>query len=90
MFNRLEYYLVPDKKPTEAEFQPIEDENALIKGANLVAQKYEWLNVGKVKNGFINFQAQLSSRRPILICEVIHEKMDVLCLILSPIYIISP
>ena len=76
-----------DEKPTEAEFQPIEDENTLIKGASLVTQKHEWLNVGKVKNGFINFQAQLSSRCPI--CEVIYEKdqlygffekMDVLCL----------
>ena len=61
----------------------------LIKGVNLVTQKYKWLNVGRVKNGFINFQAQLSSRCPILICELymkkisymgFFEKMDILCL----------
>ena len=44
----------------------------MVKGANLVAQKYKWLNIGKVKNGFISFQAQLSNRCPI--CEIIHEK----------------
>ncbi|RIA99157.1 hypothetical protein C1645_811904 [Glomus cerebriforme] len=39
------------------EFQPIEDETALSKGAGLVTAKYEWLEIGHIRKGFVNFQA---------------------------------
>ncbi|CAG8841966.1 35460_t:CDS:2, partial [Gigaspora margarita] len=44
--------------PVKQEFQPIDDENALSRGANLVIAKYSWLQIRKIKKGFINFQAQ--------------------------------
>ncbi|RIB06650.1 hypothetical protein C2G38_2276907 [Gigaspora rosea] len=40
------------------ESQPINDENALVKRANIVIEKYRWLQIGRIEKGFINFQAQ--------------------------------
>ncbi|CAG8828016.1 9962_t:CDS:2 [Gigaspora margarita] len=76
---KLENYLVQPKenyseiwlrtfsleKPVKQESQPINDKNALVKGANL-------LQVGKIRNGFINFEAQ--SVKECSICEVKHDK----------------
>ncbi|RGB43552.1 hypothetical protein C1646_749566 [Rhizophagus diaphanus] len=69
---KLEKYLVQPKpdyseiwpwtfsseKLEKDEFQPIEDETALSKGADLVIAKYEWLEIGNIRRGFINFQAR--------------------------------
>ncbi|RIB11429.1 hypothetical protein C2G38_2203417 [Gigaspora rosea] len=77
-FNNLDNYLVQPKKnysviwsrtfsseePVKQESQPINDENALSRGANLVIEKYRWLQIGKFGNGFINFQAQPILCRP--------------------------
>ena len=60
----------PEKK--EKKFQPIEDETALSNGASLVIAKYGWLEIGKIGNGFVHFQAQLYEACPI--CEIKHEK----------------
>ncbi|CAG8831635.1 748_t:CDS:2, partial [Gigaspora margarita] len=54
------------------EFQPIDDENALNKGANLVIEKYRWLQIGKIEKRFINFQAQSIKECPI--CDVKYKK----------------
>src|SRR5204862_6449432 len=54
------------------EFQPIYDENALVKGANLVIAKYEWLQIGRTEKRFISFESQSVKECPI--CEVKHEK----------------
>ncbi|CAG8842373.1 35296_t:CDS:2, partial [Gigaspora margarita] len=62
------------------EFQPIDDENALSRGANLVIAKYRWLQIGKIEKGFINFQAQSvcgaegSASKECPICDVKHDK----------------
>ncbi|CAG8573386.1 2269_t:CDS:2, partial [Scutellospora calospora] len=45
-----------DEKPAEEEFKLIDDDDTLVKGANLVIEKYEWLQIGRAKKGFINFQ----------------------------------
>ena len=60
----------PEKE--EKKFQPIEDETALSNGASLVIAKYGWLEIGKIGNGFVHFQAQLYEACPI--CEIKHEK----------------
>ncbi|KAF0469680.1 dead-like helicase [Gigaspora margarita] len=54
------------------ESQPIDDENALDKSANLVIEKYRWLQIGKIEKRFINFQAQSIKKCPI--CDVKYEK----------------
>src|SRR5204863_8634713 len=66
----------PEKE--EKKFQPIEDETALSNGASLVIAKYEWLEIGKIGNGFVHFQAQLYEACPI--CEIKHEKRSVIWL----------
>ncbi|CAG8827502.1 29094_t:CDS:2, partial [Gigaspora margarita] len=53
------------EKPVKQESQPINNKNALVKGANL-------LQVGKIGNGFINFEAQSIKECPI--CEVKYNK----------------
>ncbi|GBB89817.1 hypothetical protein RclHR1_16630002 [Rhizophagus clarus] len=82
-YRKLENYLVqptseiwlrtfsPEKLEKD-EFQPIEDETALSKGAGFVTAKYKWLEVGSIKNGFINFQAKSYEACPI--CDIRHEK----------------
>src|SRR5256885_5549066 len=60
----------PEKK--EKKFQPIEDKTALSNGASLVIAKYGWLEIRKIGNGFVHFQAQLYEVCPI--CEIKHEK----------------
>ncbi|GES77981.1 hypothetical protein GLOIN_2v1843832 [Rhizophagus clarus] len=45
------------KRYKKEKFQPIEDETALSKGASQVTAKYEWLEVGNIRKGFVNFQA---------------------------------
>ncbi|POG78370.1 hypothetical protein GLOIN_2v1766843 [Rhizophagus irregularis DAOM 181602=DAOM 197198] len=60
----------PEKE--EKKFQPIEDETTLSNGASLVIAKYGWLEIGKIGNGFVYFQAQLYEACPI--CEIKHEK----------------
>src|SRR5581483_5877368 len=61
-FQKLEDYLVQPKsdysviwprtfseeKPTEKEFKPIDDEDAMVKGANLVIAKFGWLQIGRI------------------------------------------
>ncbi|CAG8749569.1 25777_t:CDS:1, partial [Gigaspora rosea] len=54
------------------ESQPINDDNALVKGANIVIEKYGWLQIGRIEKGFINFQAQSVKECPI--CDVKHDK----------------
>ena len=85
-FKNLDDYLVQPKEnyseilprifsseePVKQESQPIDDENALNKGANLVVDKYGWLQIGRIEKGFINFQAQSVKECPI--CDVKHEK----------------
>src|SRR6185369_3470072 len=85
-FKNLEDYLVQPKsdyseiwqrtfsseEPVKQEFQPIDDENALVKGANLVIVKYGWLQIGRIEKGFINFQAQSVKECPI--CDAKHDK----------------
>ncbi|CAG8825047.1 46398_t:CDS:2, partial [Gigaspora margarita] len=85
-FHKLENYLVQPKancsviwprtfsseKSAEEKFQPIEDEDALVKGSNLVIAKYEWLEIGKIEKGLINFRVQLP--KECSICEVRHER----------------
>ncbi|CAG8838431.1 7770_t:CDS:2, partial [Gigaspora margarita] len=60
------------KKSAKEKFQPIEDEDALVKGSNLVIAKYEWLEIGKIEKGLINFRVQLP--KECSICEVRHER----------------
>ena len=43
------------KKLEKEEFQPIEDETALSKGASQVTAKYGWLEIGNIRKGFVNF-----------------------------------
>ncbi|CAG8783655.1 28870_t:CDS:2, partial [Gigaspora margarita] len=75
-FQKLDDYLVQPKenysviwprtfssKEPVKESQPINDENALSKRANLVIAKYEWLQIGKIEKEFINFQAQSCYRQ---------------------------
>jgi hypothetical protein len=83
---KLENYLVQPKwnaseiwprtfsseKLEKDEFQPIEDETALSKGAGLVIAKYEWLETGNIRKGFVNFQAKSYEACPI--CEIKHER----------------
>ncbi|KAF0464963.1 helicase [Gigaspora margarita] len=85
-FKNLDDYLVQPKEnysviwprtfsseePVKQESHPIDDENALSRGANLVIEKYGWLQIGKIGNGFINFQAQSIKECPI--CDVKHDK----------------
>ncbi|CAG8844475.1 38711_t:CDS:2, partial [Gigaspora margarita] len=59
------------EKPVK-ESQPIDDENALSRGAILVIAKYGWLQIGKIEKGFINFKAQSIKNCPIY--DVKHEK----------------
>ena len=68
-YHKLEDYLVQFKsdyseiwpwtfspeKSEKDEFQPIEDETALSKGVGLVTAKYEWLEIGHIRKGFVNF-----------------------------------
>jgi hypothetical protein len=60
------------EKPEKKEFQPIEDETALSKGAGLIITKYGWLEVGNIRKGFVSFQAQSLEAYPI--CEIKHKK----------------
>ncbi|CAG8821937.1 42975_t:CDS:2, partial [Gigaspora margarita] len=76
-FHKLENYLVQPKancsviwprtfsseKSAEEKFQPIEDEDTLVKGSNLI---------GKIGKGLINFRVQLPKECPI--CEVRHKR----------------
>ncbi|GBC48706.2 hypothetical protein GLOIN_2v1842826 [Rhizophagus irregularis DAOM 181602=DAOM 197198] len=84
-YHKLEDYLVQPKwnaseiwpqtfspEKEEKKFQPIKDETALSNGASLVIAKYGWLEIGKIGNGFVHFQAQLYEACPI--CEIKHEK----------------
>src|SRR5581483_9142420 len=85
-FQTLEDYLVQPKsdysviwprtfsseEPVKEESRPINDENALNKGANLVIEKYGWLQIGRIEKGFVNFQSQLIKECPI--CDVKHDK----------------
>ncbi|UZO05894.1 uncharacterized protein OCT59_026232 [Rhizophagus irregularis] len=85
-YHKLEDYLVQPKsdyseiwqqtfsseKLEKDEFQPIEDETALSKRAGLVTAKYEWLEIGHIKKGFVNFQAKLYEACPI--CGIKHER----------------
>ena len=41
-------------------------------GVNLVTAKYEWLEVGDIRKGFINFQARSLEACPI--CNIKHKK----------------
>ncbi|CAG8579886.1 9643_t:CDS:10, partial [Scutellospora calospora] len=54
------------------ESQPINDDNALVKGANIVIEKYGWLQIRRIEKGFINFQAQSVKECPIY--DVKHDK----------------
>ncbi|CAG8835705.1 11158_t:CDS:2, partial [Gigaspora margarita] len=86
-FHKLENYLVQPKanrsviwprtfsseKLAEEKFQPIKDENALVKGSNLVIAKYEWFEIGKIGKGLINFQVQLPKECPI--CKGLSERI---------------
>ncbi|GBB92294.1 hypothetical protein RclHR1_19990002 [Rhizophagus clarus] len=60
------------EKPEKDEFQPIEDETTLNKGAGLVIAKYEWLEIGHIRKGFVNFQAKSNEACPI--CRIKHER----------------
>ncbi|RIA81091.1 origin of replication binding protein [Glomus cerebriforme] len=60
------------EKPKKDEFQHIEDETALSKGAGLVTAKYEWLEIGHIRKGFVNFQAKSYKACPI--CGIKHER----------------
>ncbi|CAG8661542.1 9858_t:CDS:2 [Gigaspora margarita] len=85
-YRELEDYLVQPKwdaseiwpqtfsseKPEKDKFQLIEDETTLNKGASLVIAKYEWLEIGNIRKGFINFQARSLKACPI--CNICHEK----------------
>ncbi|RHZ43623.1 hypothetical protein Glove_966g6 [Diversispora epigaea] len=61
-----------EERPAEEEYQPIDDENALVKEANLVIANYGWLKIGRTEKGFINFETQSVKKCPI--CDVKHEK----------------
>ncbi|CAG8577663.1 1947_t:CDS:2 [Gigaspora margarita] len=85
-YHELEDYLVQSKwdaseiwprtfsseKPKKEKFHLIENETTLSKGASLVITKYEWLEVGNIRKGFVNFQAQSLEACPI--CNICHEK----------------
>src|SRR6266496_1757002 len=60
------------EKPEKDEFQPIEDETALSKGAGLVTAKYKWLEIGHIRKEFVNFQAKSYEACPI--CGIKHER----------------
>ncbi|PKY58654.1 hypothetical protein RhiirA4_480746, partial [Rhizophagus irregularis] len=64
------------EKLEKDEFQPIEDETALSKGAGLVTAKYEWLEIGHIRKGFVNFQAKSYEACPI--CGIKHERDQLL------------
>ncbi|GES85293.1 hypothetical protein GLOIN_2v1770212 [Rhizophagus clarus] len=66
------YCKLKDYLPEKEEFQPIEDETALNKGASQVTAKFGWLEIGSIKKGFINFQAKSYEACPI--CEIKHER----------------
>ncbi|RGB22107.1 hypothetical protein C1646_776639 [Rhizophagus diaphanus] len=57
-FNLHLFGLAKEDRPEKKEFQPIENETTLSKEANQVTVKYEWLEIGDIRKGFINFQAQ--------------------------------
>ena len=85
-YHKLEDYLVQPKpdyskiwpqtfspeKLEKEEFQPIEDETALNKGASQVTAKYGWLEIGNIRKGFVNFQAKSLEACPI--CNIKHER----------------
>ncbi|CAG8851232.1 4947_t:CDS:2, partial [Gigaspora margarita] len=72
-YHELEDYLTfSSKKPEKEKFQLIEDETTLSKGASLVTAKYEWLEIGNIRKGFVNFQAQSLEACPI--CNICHKK----------------
>ncbi|KAG9306508.1 hypothetical protein G9A89_000971 [Geosiphon pyriformis] len=60
------------EEPVKQEFQPIDDENILVEGANLVIAKYGWLQIGRTEKGFINFEAQSVKECPI--CDIKYDK----------------
>ncbi|RGB28730.1 hypothetical protein C1646_767444 [Rhizophagus diaphanus] len=45
-------------KNQKNKFQPIKDKTALSKEASLIIAKYEWLEIGHIRKGFVNFQAK--------------------------------
>ncbi|CAG8509003.1 1017_t:CDS:2, partial [Cetraspora pellucida] len=45
-----------EEKPAKEKFKPINDNDALVKGANLAIAEYGWLQIGRIEKGFINFQ----------------------------------
>src|SRR5437868_7968704 len=85
-YHKLEDYLVQPKldyskiwpqtfspeKLEKEEFQPIEDETALSKGASQVTVKYGWLEIGNIRKGFVNFKARSLEACPI--CNIKHKK----------------
>jgi hypothetical protein len=44
----------------------------LVKGTNIVIEKYGWLQIERIEKGFVNFQVQSVKECPI--CDVKHEK----------------
>ncbi len=69
------------EKLEKEKFKPIKDEIALSKEASLVIAKYEWLEIGNIRNGFINFQVK--SYEVCLICEIKHERDQLYSFFLS-------
>ena len=74
------------EKPVKAEFQPLDDNDALVKGANLAIAEYGWLQIGRIEKGFINFQAQ--SVKECSICDVKHNKDQLYGFICQNVYFI--
>ncbi|CAG8748278.1 37044_t:CDS:2, partial [Gigaspora margarita] len=60
------------KRPAISSVKEGYHETTLSKGASLVIAKYEWFEVGNIRKGFINFQAQLLKACPI--CNICYEK----------------
>ncbi|CAG8574848.1 7135_t:CDS:2, partial [Cetraspora pellucida] len=66
--SRPEGVTLKEEKPAEEEFKPINDDDALVKEANLVIAEYGWLQIGRIKKGFINFQVQSVKEYFVLKC----------------------
>ncbi|CAG8460322.1 5667_t:CDS:2, partial [Scutellospora calospora] len=54
-----------EEKLAEEKFKPIDNDDALVKGANLAIAEYEWLQIGRIEKKFINFQVQSVKEYPI-------------------------
>ncbi|CAG8486342.1 1410_t:CDS:10, partial [Scutellospora calospora] len=59
-FKNFDNYLL-----AEEEFKPIDNNDALVKGANLAIAEYRWLQIRRIEKGFINFQVQSVKEYPI-------------------------